>query len=240
MLKAKFLTRHEEPFELLESILWNDGYILLLEHMERMKSSAEYFEFKFDREIAMAALEEAGKQFERGQRIKVRIQLERGGTVNVTHDEAAESTTMEKVMISRIRVSSGDRFLRHKTTHRTFYDQQYKEALRRGCDEVLFLNERDEVTEGAISNVFVERDGQWLTPPVTCGALPGTYRRHLLESNQSAAERILKLEDLASADGIYLCNSVRGCRKVMIVQDDSACNSQISIASRSSTPLGAV
>jgi branched-subunit amino acid aminotransferase/4-amino-4-deoxychorismate lyase len=69
---------------------------------------------------------------------------------------------------------------------------------------VLFLNERGEATGGAISNIFIEMDGQWLTPPVDCGALPGTYRRHLLETNQSAAEKTLKLEDLACADGVYL------------------------------------
>ncbi len=81
MLKAEFLTRREEPFDLLESILWSDGYILLAEHLERMQLSAEYFEFKFEREAVAAALEEAAKHFECGQRIKVRIQLERGGAV---------------------------------------------------------------------------------------------------------------------------------------------------------------
>jgi para-aminobenzoate synthetase / 4-amino-4-deoxychorismate lyase len=220
MLKAEFLTRCEEPFELLETILWSDGYILLREHMERMESSAEYFEFKFDRDTVTVALEKAETQFERGQRIKVRLQMESGGAVKVTHARATEPAGMEKVTISVKRVFSGDRFLRHKTTRRAQYEKQHKEALRKGYDEVLFLNERDEVTEGAISNVFVEKDGQWLTPPVACGVLPGTYRRHLLETNPLAAEQILKLEDLACADGVYLCNSVRGCRKVMIVHDD--------------------
>ncbi len=130
-------------------------------------------------------------------------------------------------MISAKRVFSGDRFLRHKTTRRALYEQQYEEALRTGYDEVLFLNERCEITEGAINNVFIEKDGQWLTPPVTSGVLPGTYRRHLLETNPSAAERALKLEDLAAADAVYLCNSVRGCRKITLVLDDSSARSLV-------------
>jgi para-aminobenzoate synthetase/4-amino-4-deoxychorismate lyase len=73
------------------------------------------------------------------------------------------------------------------------------------------------VTEGAISNVFVEKDGQWFTPPVDCGLLPGIYRRHLLETKPAAAERRLHLEDLASADEVYICNAVRGCRTVTVV-----------------------
>ncbi|MGA2350528.1 MAG: aminodeoxychorismate synthase component I [Terracidiphilus sp.] len=222
MLKAKFLTRREEPFDLLESILWNDGYILLPQHLERMQSSAEYFEFKFERETVTAALEKLERHFERGLRIKVRVQLERGGAVKVTHVKAAEPAEIGRVLISAIRVFSGDRFLRHKTTRRALYEQQYEEALRAGYEEVLFLNERGEVTEGAISNVFIEKDGQWLTPPIVCGVLPGIYRRHLLETNPSAAERRLKLEDLACANAVYLCNSVRGCRKVTLIRDEKA------------------
>jgi para-aminobenzoate synthetase/4-amino-4-deoxychorismate lyase len=135
--------------------------------------------------------------------------------VEVTHALVEEQAGKGKIMVSAIRVSSGDRFLRHKTTCRQLYDQQYERALRQGYDEVLFLNERGEVTEGAISNIFIEKDGQWFTPPVACGLLPGTYRRHLLETRPAAAERVLQLEDLASADAVYICNAVRGCRKVM-------------------------
>jgi para-aminobenzoate synthetase / 4-amino-4-deoxychorismate lyase len=121
------------------------------------------------------------------------------------------------VMVSAIRVSSTDRFLRHKTTRRQLYDQQYEEALRQGYDEVLFLNELNELTEGAISNLFIEREGQWLTPPVDCGLLPGVYRRHLLETKPAAAERKLHMKDLESADAVYICNAARGCRRVTVV-----------------------
>jgi para-aminobenzoate synthetase/4-amino-4-deoxychorismate lyase len=107
--------------------------------------------------------------------------------------------------------------LQHKTTRRHAYDQQYEQALRQGHEDVLFLNERGEVTEGAISNVFIEKECQWFTPPVACGLLPGVYRRHLLESLPVAQVKTLLLEDLASADAVYICNSVRGLRKVTVV-----------------------
>ena len=60
-----------------------------------------------------------------------------------------------------------------------------------GFDDVLFLNLRDEVTEGAISNIFIEKDGRWFTPPVECGLLAGVYRRHLLETRPEIEERVL-------------------------------------------------
>ena len=222
LLKFEFLTRREQPFQLLESILWNDGYSLLPLHLERMESSATYFGFHFDREAILVALEDVGRRLTSGVRTKVRVLLERSGAVKVTHSLVEEQAGMGKIMVSAIRVSSGDRFLRHKTTCRQLYDQQYEQALRRGYEEVLFLNERGEVTEGAISNVFIEKEGRWFTPPVACGLLPGTYRRHLLETKPAAAEKTLQLEDLASADAVYICNAVRGCRKVTVVPDNNS------------------
>jgi len=216
-LKFEFLTRREENFQLLESILWKDGYCLLPLHLERMESSAEYFGFNFDRGTILEALEVISKQLAYGMRTKVRVLLERTGAVKITHAPVEIDRTSGIVAISTFRVSSSDRFLRHKTTLRQLYDEQYQQALQQGYDEVLFLNERVEVTEGAISNVFIEKDGQWLTPPVECGLLPGIYRRHLLETNPTATERILHLNDLASADAIYICNSVRGCRRVTLL-----------------------
>ena len=217
LLKAEFLTRRQPPFQLLESILWNDGYSLLPFHLERMESSATYFGFNFDREAILAALQDAGKQLTSGVRTKVRLLLERSGALKIAHAPVEEQPGIGKVMVSEIRVSSGDRFLRHKTTCRQLYDRQYEQALQRGCVEVLFLNERGELTEGAISNVFIEKQGQWFTPPVACGLLPGTYRRHLLETMPAVAERTLQLQDLASADAVYICNAVRGCRQVTVV-----------------------
>ena len=63
--------------------------------------------------------------------------------------------------------------------------------------------------EGARSNVFIVRDGQWLTPSLKCGLLPGVMRRSLLESGR-AVEQVLYREDLLSAEKIYLVNALRG------------------------------
>lgn len=216
LLKSEFLSRREESFQLLESILWNDGYIFLPPHLERMEASAAYFGFNFDRPSILEALEDVGQQLASGVRVKVRLLLERSGAVKITQAPLKDETGSGTVTISPIRVSSCDRFLRHKTTRRQLFDEALQQALWQGYDELLFLNERDELTEGARSNLFIEKDGQWLTPPLECGLLPGIYRRHLLETMPEAAVRVLHLDDLASADAVYLCNSVRGCRRVSV------------------------
>jgi para-aminobenzoate synthetase/4-amino-4-deoxychorismate lyase len=79
------------------------------------------------------------------------------------------------------------------------------------------MNLSGEITEGAISNVFIEKDGRWFTPPVECGLLAGVYRRHLLEARPKIEQRVLTLDDLHSADAIYLTNAVRGLRRAEIV-----------------------
>src|SRR5208282_2219829 len=85
VLKSQFLTRREKPFQLLESILWNDGYSLLSLHLERMEASATYFDFNFDRKAMVAALEDMEAQLTGGVRTKVRVLLERCGAVQITH-----------------------------------------------------------------------------------------------------------------------------------------------------------
>lgn len=107
----------------------------------------------------------------------------------------------------------------HKTTQRPLYSAALKAASANGLVDVLFLNEHTQVTEGAISNVFIEKTGHWSTPPIDCGALPGVYRRHLLETRSDIDERILTISDLRDADAVYIANAVHGLRRVAVDWD---------------------
>jgi para-aminobenzoate synthetase/4-amino-4-deoxychorismate lyase len=140
--------------------------------------------------------------------------LDSAGRATITDTVFQPSQSTCSVCISSERTSSDDVFLRHKTTCRERYERLFANARADGFDEVLFLNEREEVTEGAISNLFILREGKLMTPPLSSGVLPGIFRRHLLETNASAEERVLHLDDLESADGIFLCNALRGMRQV--------------------------
>lgn len=88
------------------------------------------------------------------------------------------------------------------------------EAHAAGADDALLLNEAGEVAEATTSNVFLVRDGVLRTPPLSAGILEGTVRRRLLalarEHGLPAEERTLLPADLAAADELFLCSSVRG------------------------------
>src|ERR1044071_1447971 len=116
-----------------------------------------------------------------------------------------------KFLFAAETVDSRDRFLYHKTTQRTLYKQELHRARMNGCFDAIFRNERNEITEGAISNVFIKKADVYYTPPVSCGLLAGTFRKYLMEDERvKCEERILFEEDLRTADMIYLTNSVRG------------------------------
>jgi para-aminobenzoate synthetase/4-amino-4-deoxychorismate lyase len=226
MLKAEFLTRGSaqspEPLSLIETMLWNGNYPFIEMHLDRLADSAGYFGFPFAREAVKAALETHAQQFARtsaGQPRKVRLLLLSDGELQIADEVLAPGSSAERVgrvRIAKERTDPTAPLLYHKTTHRAVYAQAFNEAAHAGYDDVLFLNLRGEVTEGAISSIIIEKDSRWLTPPIDCGLLPGVYRRHLLETRPGIEERVLHEEDLRTADAIYLTNAVRGLRRVEI------------------------
>lgn len=141
----------------------------------------------------------------------MRAVLWRDGRVETTLSPLvplAESTVW-RVAIAARRLHSAMPKLLHKTTQRAFYEDELAHATKTwGADEVIFRNERLELCEGARSNVFLRRDGVLLTPPLSCGLLPGVLRASLLASGQ-AEEAVLMQDDLAKGT-IFMGNSVRG------------------------------
>jgi len=59
--------------------------------------------------------------------------------------------------------------------------------------------------------VLVQLNGRWLTPPLSCGLLPGVMRSVLLDDPQwQIEEAVITRDMLARADAIMLCNALRG------------------------------
>ena len=88
-------------------------------------------------------------------------------------------------------------------------------AQHPGCLDVLFCNSYGEVSEGTLHNLVVEKAGRLVTPPLACGLLPGTLRSDLLERGILREERIGR-DELLSATRLWLINSVRGWRRVIL------------------------
>jgi para-aminobenzoate synthetase/4-amino-4-deoxychorismate lyase len=217
-VKAKFLVAGGGAFELLETIAWNGRYMFLREHLRRMGDSARYFNFVFDREKIISTLQSNQKRFKNGTTYRVRLVLGKDGRLRVTHTPVSSQAVAEKenyFAFSGKRTDPRDAFLYHKTTRRDLYDSEYARYRARGYFDVVFLNTRGEVTEGAISNIIIEVRGRYYTPAVSSGLLPGIMRSHFIK-NHRVKEKKLYLSDLRSAGKIFLCNSVRGVTQVRL------------------------
>ena len=202
LLKARFFEAGRKPLELIETLCWQNQFVRLDSHLGRMENSALVFGLAFDRDVAQAALEKAvaGKQGP----LRVRLILnEVGDHVASAHDLPANPSHWTYA-VSPETTHSSDVFLRHKTSWRELHE---REAKRLGTDEVIFVNERGELTEGARSNIFIARDGLLLTPPLDAGLLDGRLRAELIAQGK-AREAKLTPDDLTGE--VYFGNSLRG------------------------------
>ncbi|MCG7399298.1 MULTISPECIES: aminodeoxychorismate synthase component I [Caballeronia] len=216
LLKARFLTGADPGFELFETTYAtrDEGVRHYARHVARLKASAAYLGFTFDE----ASLHEQTAQhiadFEGQKPYRMRIALAKSGRITMTSAPLAPlpSDTVNVLLASErgfAPQSSADPLLRHKTTRRADYDRAWKAAEAEGAFDMLFVNERGELTEGGRSSVFVKLDGEWFTPPIDAGVLPGVMRAVLMEE-LGARERALTPNELDNAQSLLISNALRG------------------------------
>ena len=223
LAKGVFLTQEHRDFSIIETIRWEDGVCFLLDrHLKRLALSADYFGFRFDEAMITRQLEDVVRGLTKPH--KIRLLLDVNGELTIENfplHRQPDDQAPALVAIAGRRIDSSDPFLYHKTTRRTLYEEE--RVRRPECVDVIFFNEREEVTEGSYTNVAALLDGKLVTPPVRCGLLPGTFREALIEGGV-LRERVLTLDDLRAADEILLINSVRGWRKVYLSGEEVRSN----------------
>jgi para-aminobenzoate synthetase/4-amino-4-deoxychorismate lyase len=233
LLKAHFLTKPVTEFVLIETLLWEpeSGYWLLDEHLKRLEQSALYFSFSFSREDVTEALNKlANKEKCNRESYRVRLTLQKDGTVETTSQQCSppllqslpEKPALPRqdlpcISLSEKKTDSISPWFYHKTSNRELFQDEFAKANRLGLFDIIFVNEKHELTEGCISNLIVLLDGNYYTPPVSCGLLAGTMRKRLLcSSTVKLHEKVITFKDLQRADAIFCCNSVRGVVQVSL------------------------
>lgn len=97
------------------------------------------------------------------------------------------------------------------------------QAMRRGFDEVILLNEHNEVTECTAANIFCVRNGEVTTPPLSAGCLPGVSRAILLEMGEQFGAQVkeasLRTEDLSAAEEVFITSTTREVQPVSQIED---------------------
>ncbi|WP_322880750.1 bifunctional anthranilate synthase component I family protein/class IV aminotransferase [Pandoraea sputorum] len=227
-LKARFLSALDPGFELFETMQATraSGVAHLARHLSRLQKSAQYFGFTFDEAALREQLGAVVATLSEDDIHRVRLALSHNGTAAITHGvlsplhgDAVKVLLADAAQTTR----ADDLFLRHKTTVRARYDAAWKAAEAQGAFDVLFFNDRGELTEGGRSTVFVKRNGIWMTPPLSSGVLPGVMRSVILDDpSWAAVEAVITRDDLRSAQAIVVCNALRGALPATIAATTTA------------------
>ncbi len=199
-------------FDLFETILWEkNNYFLLGLHKNRLERSARNFSFPFPKEGVDRFLKDASYSFETDTAYRLKLILKKSGKINLFSWPLDPPTKLPvKVAFSRKKVDKDNFLLYHKTTKRDLYNEELMKYRTKGLFEVLFTNQDDEITEGAITNVMIKKGESYFTPPVSSGILPGTYRSYLLSLDDfPLTEKVLYKDDILNCDQLYLMNSIR-------------------------------
>jgi para-aminobenzoate synthetase/4-amino-4-deoxychorismate lyase len=222
-VKTSFLTRQAPQFELFESILWSKRLVYMREHTDRLRRSLAYFGGQL-RAPELGNIRSAIERVLRNSRRKHKVRILAGLDGDLRWDSVPIDDpprgSVPVAVLSRQHTDSSEPLLYHKTTHRPWYRQATKQIRAGRCYDVIYTNERGEVSEGARSNVFVRLGGRLYTPPVSSGLLPGVLRRRML-ARGSCSERVLTVRDLRRAQAIYCGNSVRGLVRVALTYDSA-------------------
>ncbi|OYU45094.1 MAG: aminodeoxychorismate synthase, component I [Burkholderiales bacterium PBB4] len=206
--KQAFVRRATTRFELLETLGLHDGHYPHLDaHLARMAQAAQHFGYPWQPDAVQAALQSVADQHATGT-WRVRLLLCAQGRLQAqAYALPATPTRVRLQLAGRPLDEAHSEFVRFKTTHRGHYDAftpTHAEVF-----DTLLWNAQGEITECTRGNIAVQLSGQWRTPPLRCGLLPGVGRALALQQGR-ATESVIRVQDLPHAAGWAFINSLRG------------------------------
>lgn len=179
------------------------------EHLKRLHRSLEFF--GISQKISEEEVQEyLDKQEEKDFALKIVVSSK--NILYLKRENPYLSQNREKglrLCFSKVLRNSTSAMVYHKTTQ--YYENllEKKKVKECGYDEVLFWNERGELTEGAVSNIFFIKGEKLYTPAVSCGLLAGIMRAKVME-RYTVEEKIIRKEDLETFDACFMTNSLMG------------------------------
>jgi branched-subunit amino acid aminotransferase/4-amino-4-deoxychorismate lyase len=232
-MKNRTLLFGEGLFETFR--VYQGGRLAFVEdHLDRMADGCRFFSLPFSREEAKAMLKSALAEIPPDTEARLRLNLISYG------DRRGEKTDFQtsweplqemgvwqsegvKLGVAPFQKFSHSPIVRFKTTSYMENIFVFSWAREQGLFDALFTNERGEITEGSISNVFFLSQDEIFTPPVDAGLLPGITRKQMIEVLQglgrSVVERNITLAELSRFHSAFVTNAVIEVLPVCMVND---------------------
>ena len=206
--KQAFVRRASAVFDVLETLGLRDGQFHAADaHIARMATAAAHFGYPWTEGAARAALDGLLSAHAHGD-WRVRLLLQPDGQLQAQAYALAPSPARVRLQLAAQALEQTDsEFVRFKTTHRAHYDA-FTPTQPDVFDTVLW-NAQHEITECTRGNVAMLLRGQWLTPPLRCGLLPGVGRAAALAEGR-VTEAVVHLADVGEVTQWAFVNSLRG------------------------------
>ena len=205
-------------FEILETLALKSGHWQNWPlHWARLQIAAQHFRYPLMQMQLESDMQRLAQNHARGD-WRVRLALQVSGAVHITAEPLLP--TPEPVQLELARqpmpnsVAQGDA-VRFKTSVRGHY-----EAFSPRSDtvfDVVLYNEDGEITECTRGNIAMEIGGRWVTPPLSCGLLPGVGRALALSKGQLTEQRV-HVDDVAQVTRWAFINSLRGWLDAQLVR----------------------
>ncbi len=128
----------------------------------------------------------------------------------VSHWDEGITACQCRVRLSRNRLLAGIKHLNRLEQVLARRDCQID-----NCPEGLMLDTSGWVIEGTMSNLFLVRDGQLITPPLTQCGIDGVMREIIMEMMDSERQvplrvKAIRLGSVITAEEVFFCNSLFG------------------------------
>ena len=123
---------------------------------------------------------------------------------------------------------SCDRFSNLKSANYLPYVMGALYARKNRLNESIILNTRDRLCDATITNLFLVKGNEIITPALTEGCVAGVMRRYLLEKlpgyGFSVSETMISEKDLPEAGEVFLTNAVSGIKWVARLEEKEFSN----------------
>tara|TARA_R110002096_G_scaffold305388_9_gene500259 strand:+ start:402 stop:1238 length:837 start_codon:yes stop_codon:yes gene_type:complete len=205
---------HGEPFAL------HPHYLRLNKGAERLDLIPPAFEeFKSQSQKIISA-----NRLENAPKARLRVTLTAGsGITNTTFTTSTDLSHSETATVITLPFARNEKgaLTGIKTINYGENVVAARFARKAGTDDALFGNSQGQLCEGIWSNVFVQIDGQWITPPLESGCLPGVTRETILDFSGAGfpviKQSTIELSDLISVEAAFLTSSIREIQPITAI-----------------------
>ena len=200
-------------FETLRTV--NGAAYAVSRHMQRAIKSASIAHVTLPQiDLVTAAVEELllAEQFKHGL---LRISFDQSGQWAAVHLPYDPITTAAKVGVHlQPLISEGETIKSYPYENRLAI---LKQARTLGFDEAIVSNSKGNICEGAVTNLLLEIDGRWSTPPTSDGVLPGIMRGLIIDYFQVRVASVA-LSRIGEITGAFMLSSLRIAQPVASIQ----------------------